>query len=197
MNAHRLPCCAEQVKGRSFHHARLCRFLSQFSDFLSPTTPATFLPSKHPSTHLINHLYHCTTRNSTTYSKMSNSQLWTKKIEEPKETPVEQLNRLNPHAYLPGTWLQLSPMTSPAFKAANESAIADIKDDISLADAKNAKFLTNTSSSRTSSVSSASTNGASRHPSMTSHATSAPCAERRELAVGRSGGLGAAFRLDN
>lgn len=135
---------------------------------------------------------------------MPSSQLWAPKPQRIAQHPAATLELPN---MIPGMWLQLSPVTSPScnpnkylqltpstsplpspsLKAEGVSPV-DLAD-LSLAD-KNEKYLTN--ASRQSSVSSSSST--SRPVSTKAPAfLTAPSVERREMAVGRLGGLGAAF----
>ncbi|KAF2158866.1 hypothetical protein M409DRAFT_61287 [Zasmidium cellare ATCC 36951] len=143
---------------------------------------------------------------------MSTSQLWAPKPQRPSQQhTIERIDR--PSNMIPGTWLQLSPDASPGSNTAKflqltpqssplpspalkgESASPVDLTSLSLTDSlprpTTERYLSNTSAvSRQSSVSSSSSNSVSTRPPAF---LTVPSVERREMAIGRLGGLGAAF----
>ena len=140
------------------------------------------------------------------------SQLWAPKPQRPSQNVALNIDRPN---MIPGTWLQVTPVVSPSFsankylqltpttsplpspslKGENVSPVdlTDLSLNDSLPRPKTERYLSNTSTaSRQSSISSASSSSGSvstRPPAF----LTVPSVERREMAIGRLGGLGAAF----
>ncbi|KAK4616034.1 hypothetical protein CLAFUW4_09937 [Fulvia fulva] len=118
---------------------------------------------------------------------MSTSQLWAPQPQRPQAQSTADRLSSSPNM-LPGTWLQLSPVTgsslpSPVLKA--DASPVNLKD-------IDTRFLSNnTSASRHESFSSQGSVDPMRRPLVSS--VNSPDIERREVAI-RSGRIEAAFR---
>ncbi|EME39525.1 hypothetical protein DOTSEDRAFT_48006 [Dothistroma septosporum NZE10] len=117
---------------------------------------------------------------------MSSSQLWAPQPQRRQAESTADPLSTSPDI-LPGTWLQLSPVTGSSLPSSVPKANAS---PVNLKDI-DTKFLSNTSGSRHESFSSQRSVDLMRRPMVSS--VSSPDIERREIAI-RSGRIEAAFR---